>query len=87
MVTVDAKSSKKPAKTKPDVQKQRANVYLMMLIVSFVALVLASVLLYLELERYKFDYRAKEAKPVALLSAPAVQLVIDAPGGFGGAIV
>ena len=77
MVTVDSKSTKKAAKEKPNVQKQRANVYLMMLIVSFMALVLACWLLWLELERYKFDYKAKDAIPVALMAQPVVQLVID----------
>tara|TARA_Y100001934_G_C12355013_1_gene777620 strand:+ start:227 stop:430 length:204 start_codon:yes stop_codon:yes gene_type:complete len=40
--------------------KQRANIYTVMLIVAFVALVLASVLMYLELKKYEFDIEAKE---------------------------
>ena len=40
--------------------KQRANIYTVMLIVSFVALVIASVLMYLELKKYEFDIEAKE---------------------------
>jgi len=40
--------------------KQRATIYTMMLIVSFVALVLACVLMYLELKKYKFDIEAKD---------------------------
>ena len=40
--------------------KQRATIYTVMLIVSFVALVLASVLMYLELKKYDFDIEAKE---------------------------
>ena len=40
--------------------KQRATIYTIMLIVSFVALVLASVLMYLELKKYEFDIEAKE---------------------------
>ncbi len=42
------------------VQKQRATVYTMMLIGSFIALVLACVVLYLELQRYDFDIEAKD---------------------------
>lgn len=40
--------------------KQRATIYTMMLIVAFVALVLACVMMYLELKEYKFDIEAKE---------------------------
>ena len=40
--------------------KQRANIYTVMLIVAFVALVIASVLMYLELKKYEFDIEAKE---------------------------
>jgi len=47
-------------KNKGPVQKQNASVYTMMLIFSFLALVLACVMLYLELERYKFDINADE---------------------------
>lgn len=69
-----AKRSKKPKQKKPkkakvkkvkapaEVQKQRADVYTMMLIVSFLMLTLGSVLLYLENERYKWDYKATEYK-------------------------
>ena len=34
------------------IEKQRTNIYTMMLIISFIALVTASVLLYLELNRF-----------------------------------
>ncbi|MFP6613824.1 MAG: hypothetical protein VB853_06245 [Pirellulales bacterium] len=55
-------------KKKGPFQKQRANVYTMMLICSFLALVLGCVLMYLELKRYDFDMEAKEyqvQRPVA----------------------
>jgi cytochrome c-type biogenesis protein CcmH/NrfG len=42
------------------VQKQKASVYTMMLICSFVALVLACVLMYMELQRYDFDFKAEK---------------------------
>ena len=51
--------AKKKKKSGP-VQKQKANVYTMMLIFSFLALVLACVLMYLELDRYGHDLKAKE---------------------------
>ncbi len=41
-------------KKKGPFQKQKANVYTMMLICSFLALVLGCVLLYLELKKYEF---------------------------------
>ena len=47
-------------KKKGPFQKQRANVYTMMLICSFLALVLGCVLMYLELKRYNFDMEAKD---------------------------
>jgi hypothetical protein len=47
-------------KKKGPFQKQRASVYTMMLICSFLALVLGCVLMYLELKRYDFDMEAKE---------------------------
>ena len=49
-----------------------------MLIVSFVALVLASVLMYLELKKYDFDIEAKEydravmRQPAGFLSQPPI---------------
>ncbi len=49
-----------------------------MLIVAFVALVLASVLMYLELKKYKFDIEAKEydravmRQPAGSLSQPPI---------------
>ena len=57
-----AKSKKKKKKKfdKDQYQKQRANVYTMMLIVSFMAMVLACVLLYRELDKYGFDYDAEK---------------------------
>ncbi|MCE9544984.1 MAG: hypothetical protein K8T25_05620 [Planctomycetia bacterium] len=63
----------KVVKVKGPVQKQRANVYTMMLIVSFIALSLGSFLLYKELERYEFEYEApKRPKPpgVAMMITP-----------------
>ncbi len=54
--------------------KQRATIYTIMLIVSFVALVLASVLMYLELKKYEFDIEAKEYD----------RAVISEPAGFFG---
>jgi hypothetical protein len=58
--------------------KQRATIYTIMLIVSFVALVLASVLMYLELKKYDFDIEAKEydravmRQPAGSLSQPPI---------------
>jgi uncharacterized membrane protein affecting hemolysin expression len=42
------------------VQKQKASVYTMMLICSFIALVLACLLMYMELQRYDFDFEAEK---------------------------
>lgn len=56
------KKKKRQSTPKGPVQKQRANVYTMMLISSFLALVMACVLMYMELKRYTFDYEAKEYK-------------------------
>ena len=58
--------------------KQRATIYTIMLIVSFVALVLASVLMYFELKKYEFDIEAKEYdravmhQPAGSLSPPPI---------------
>jgi len=54
-------------------EKQRATIYTMMLIVAFVALVLACVVMYLELKEYEFDIEAKDYdaarnSPVSLIS-------------------
>ena len=54
-------------------EKQRATIYTMMLIVAFVALVLACVVMYLELKEYQFDIEAKDYdaawnRPVSLIS-------------------
>ena len=52
----------KKKKHKGPFQKQKASVYTMMIICAFLALLLASVLMYMELERYKWDTEAKEYK-------------------------
>lgn len=57
----------KKKKKKGPFQKQKANVYTMMLICSFLALVLGCVLLYLELKKYDFDWAAKAYTPVSQL--------------------
>lgn len=49
-------------KSKGPVQKQKASVYTMMLIFSFLALVMACLMLYLELDRYAFDINAEDYK-------------------------
>ena len=49
-----AKKKRKKKQTGP-LAKQKATVYTMMLIFSFLALVLACVLMYLELKEYDFD--------------------------------
>lgn len=52
---------KKPKKKKTGpLAKQKATVYTMMLIFSFLALVLACILMYLELKEYDFDIEAKQ---------------------------
>ncbi|NIL97383.1 MAG: hypothetical protein GTO53_07190 [Planctomycetales bacterium] len=56
------------------VQKQKASVYTMMLICSFLALVLACLLMYLELRRYDFDMEAEKYK-----SSSAAQIVANSP--------
>lgn len=71
---------KKPKKTRtkrvkkpraaPLVQKQRADVYTMMLIVSFIMLTIGSVLMYLENERYKWDFKAKEYRKSIAVATP-----------------
>jgi len=71
-----AKRKKKKAKVKkvkeaPLVQKQRADIYTMMLIVAFLMLVLGSVLMYQELERYKWDLGADKYRASA---APTMQV-------------
>ena len=55
---------KKPKAIKPKspVEKQSASVYTMMLMASFIALVLGSVCLHLELEGYNYDIQAKQAQ-------------------------
>lgn len=56
-------------------QKQSANVYTMMLICSFLALVLGCILMYLELKRYDFDIEAKDYKRSAARPHVAQPLV------------
>lgn len=53
-------AKKKRRKKSGPAQKQRATVYTMMLIFSFLALVLGCVLMYLEIEKYDGDIKAKE---------------------------
>jgi hypothetical protein len=54
------KGQKGQKEQKGPVQKQKASVYTMMLICSFIALVLACLLMYLELKQYDFDMEAEE---------------------------
>ena len=61
--------ARKP-KVKPEYQKQRADVYTMMLVTSFLALVLGSVLLHLENERYNYDFEAKTYKTDPVKPSP-----------------
>ena len=41
------------------VEKPKANIYTMLLLLSFVALVIGSVCLYLEMADYNFDFKAR----------------------------
>lgn len=71
-------AKKKPKrKKKGPLAKQKATVYTMMLIFSFLALVLACILMYLELKEYDFDIEAKQyqsafLKPALVSTAEAV---------------
>ncbi len=71
-----AKKKIKKKKAGPLV-KQKATIYTMMLIFSFLALVLACVLMYLELKEYDFDIEAKQYQsahlnPTVLVDAEIV---------------
>ena len=55
-----AKKKKPKKKQTGPLAKQKATVYTMMLIFSFLALVLACILMYLELKEYDFDIEAKQ---------------------------
>ena len=72
-------AKKKSGKDKTPVQKQKAGIYTMMLIASFLVLVLGCVLLYLELEKYKFDHQAEEYNNNAV---PASAVDRGAAAGF-----
>ena len=61
----------KAKKAKGPQQKQRANIYTMMLIVAFIALTIGSAILWMELDRYDWDTEAKDA---ASLSAPVSEV-------------
>jgi hypothetical protein len=82
-VTALQPSSAKPAAA--PVQKQRINVYTMMLILSFIALVTACILMYMELQSYGTYpwWKTDRAKPSTLnwqaphVSAPGTQLAFD----------
>ncbi len=52
------------------VQKQRLNVYTMMLVISFIAMTIACILMYLELEKYGTYpwWDTKEADPVSFVA-------------------
>jgi hypothetical protein len=58
------------SKSKGPQQKQRANVYTMMLIAAFIALCLGSAILYMHMERYNWEKEAKQP-PAASLLTPA----------------
>ncbi len=58
-INIVAKKKPKKKQTGP-LAKQKATVYTMMLIFSFLALVLACILMYLELKEYDFDIEAKQ---------------------------
>jgi hypothetical protein len=57
-------------KVKGPRQKQRANVYTMMLIIAFLALVLGSLILYLQMNRYAGPDGKWEREPPKDLQAP-----------------
>ena len=59
------KQAKKP---KGPQQKQRANVYTMMLIVAFLALSIGSIILWRQLDKYKWDKEANEGRGAMLTS-------------------
>ena len=63
--------AKKRKKTGP-LARQRATIYTMMLIFSFLALVLACILMYLELKEYDFDIEAKQYQSAFLRPAQVV---------------
>ena len=56
----------KTKKTKGPQQKQRANVYTMMLIVSFLALSIGSFILWRQLDKYNWDKEANEGRGAML---------------------
>lgn len=58
-------------KTKGSQQKQRANVYTMMLIVSFLALSIGSFILYKQLEKYEWDREALQRPRGSLVTTTA----------------
>lgn len=66
-----AKKETDPNAPKP--AKQSAGIYTMLLIVSFIALVIGCVLLYLEMKRYDFDYKA-EGIPTVQVERPALSV-------------
>jgi hypothetical protein len=63
--------AKKKKNTGP-LARQRATIYTMMLIFSFLALVLACILMYLELKEYDFDIEAKQHQSASLRPAQVV---------------
>jgi hypothetical protein len=51
-------------------ERPRSNVYTAMLGVSLVAMILASALLAMELNVYKFDYKGEQVKSITISSPP-----------------
>lgn len=74
-----------PPAEQPIEQKQRTNIYTVMLILSFIAICVACVLLYLELRVYSPDYWKTKgiAKPAtASLTAPVLDTAPAAARAF-----
>lgn len=63
------------------VQKQRANVYTMMLIVSFLCIIVGCLFLYLEMKEYNFQVKVPAAAQMKTLpAAPAPAPPTGMPG-------
>lgn len=75
-----AKKKKPKKKQTGPLAKQKATVYTMMLIFSFLALVLACILMYLELKEYDFDIEAKQYQSAFL--KPTLVAVAETVASF-----
>ena len=54
------------------VQKPRSDIYTTMLFLSFIAIVIACLCLWLEMRTYNFDFKASEAQVRSMVMAPSV---------------